>query len=383
MLARQRPILYSRNKISTTLSGGLSTRVVGEREPILARSGRPVSLNVAAGDVVPLVPSSRRSANASPRGPRLRNTWAFRPVPAPTPDRSTGASIWQLRPRGRSNPRVLLRVRRFKANTYTKVGISENNIQLVPVTRYISDSPIILSLSLSFYLSFFIFLSPLLAPSALSLLYLPLVLWRTVKLWSAPKSPRETVNFRGREARSEVELGNLCTVIRGRGPSLFGEPVASTSTHVISRVREESVIQDVAGSSVRSGSIRIDDSHFTPPVLSIWILKVVHAQQWCHRVLLRRTVFAPRAMDERDSQEIRADIQIISRFLRTDGRSIDRGSVCVIVDIPYTQSSRMPNLDYYNTARMHQMVNSFQNILDYVISRLLVSLDVGIVNFKR
>lgn len=29
----------------------------------------------------------------------------------------------------------------------------------------------------------------------------------------------------------------------------------------------------------------------------------------------------------------------------------------------------MPNLDYYNTARMHQMVNSFQNIL-IVVSRL-------------
>lgn len=34
----------------------------------------------------------------------------------------------------------------------------------------------------------------------------------------------------------------------------------------------------------------------------------------------------------------------------------------------------MPNLDYYNTARMHQMVNSFQNI--YVI-------DAGEVRERR
>lgn len=28
-------------------------------------------------------------------------------------------------------------------------------------------------------------------------------------------------------------------------------------------------------------------------------------------------------------------------------------------------ASRMPNLDYYNTARMHQMVNSFQDIFEW------------------
>jgi len=42
----------------------------------------------------------------------------------------------------------------------------------------------------------------------------------------------------------------------------------------------------------------------------------------------------------------------------------------------------MPNLDYYNTARMHQMVNSFQNILDYIISSLFLLLDVVLLILK-
>lgn len=35
----------------------------------------------------------------------------------------------------------------------------------------------------------------------------------------------------------------------------------------------------------------------------------------------------------------------------------------------------MPNLDYYNTARMHQMVNSFQNILTKYTYLLAVIID--------
>lgn len=73
--------------------------------------------------------------------------------------------------------------------------------------------------------------------------------------------------------------------------------------------------------------------------------RVVHVQ-WCRRVLPQRTAASRAAPDHFEFT-----------WTRCPRRSV-----------------RMPNLDYYNTARMHQMVNSFQNILRPLpVRRLLES----------
>lgn len=120
--------------------------------------------------------------------PRRGTIWAFRPVPVPTlaasPSRVYLVAKTPQAPAGAVTLESSCVYDGFKANTYTKVEISENNIRSAGNSIYLGARPSYFVLSFSFRLLFLS--SHSLAPSflsftctcALSLLPLPSVLYR-------------------------------------------------------------------------------------------------------------------------------------------------------------------------------------------------------------